>query len=156
MSPKVRSAKQPRRGENLSWRQAFIKAYMSRGERRRTGRNLSSGNTRTASRVSAWKQRVQRYFNSILSRPRSTRDTRRSNESNARTASKNDQSSTNQKQVSAPAEKLTSSNPHLADYMKDAEGNNTIRPQEQQEELFATDGDDEEKCKEQEAPSRLG
>jgi hypothetical protein len=40
--------------------------------------------------------------------------------------------------------------------MKDAEGNNTIRPQEQQEELFATDGDDEEKCKEQEAPSRLG
>jgi hypothetical protein len=156
MSPKVRSTKQPRRGENLSWRQAFIKAYMSRGERRRTGRNLSSGNTRTASRVSAWKQRVQRYLNSILSRPRSTRDTRRSNESNARTASKNDQSSTNQKQVSAPAEKLTSSNPHLADDMKDAEGNNTIRPQEQQEELFATDGDDEEKCKEQEAPSRLG
>ena len=140
----------------MSWRQAFIKAYMSRGERRRTGRNLSSGNTRTASRVSAWKQRVQRYLNSILSRPRSTRDTRRSNESNARTASKNDQSSTNQKQVSAPAEKLTSSNPHLADDMKAAEGNNTIRPQEQQEELFATDGDDEEKCKEQEAPSRLG
>jgi hypothetical protein len=37
MSPKVRSAKQPRRGENLTWRQAFIKAYMSRGERRKTG-----------------------------------------------------------------------------------------------------------------------
>jgi hypothetical protein len=80
----------------------------------------------------------------------------RSNESNAPTTSKNDQSSTNQKQVSAPAKKLTSSNPHLADDMKAAEGNNTIRPQEQQEELFATDGDDEEKCKEQEAPSRLG
>ena len=139
----------------MSWRQAFIKAYMSRGERRRTGRNLSSESTRTFSRVSAWKQRVHNFLKSLLSRTRRTRDMR-SNESNAPTTSKNDQSSTNQKQVSAPAEKLTSSNPHLADYMKDAEGNNTIRPQEQQEELFATDGDDEEKCKEQEAPSRLG
>jgi hypothetical protein len=63
MSPKVRITKRPRRGENLTWCQAFIKAYMSRGERRRTGRNLSSRNNRTAgSRVSAWKQRVQRYM----------------------------------------------------------------------------------------------
>ena len=36
MFPKVRNAKRSRRGEeNLTWRQAFIKAYMSRGERRR-------------------------------------------------------------------------------------------------------------------------
>jgi hypothetical protein len=141
MSPKVRSAKQPRRGggENVSWRQAFIKAYMSRGERRRTGRNLSSGNTRTGSRVSAWKQRVHSFLKSLLS--------------------KNNQSSTNPKEVSAPpAEKLTSSNPHLFDDTKDAEGNNnTIRPQEQQEELLAKDGDDEEKCEEQKpSSSRFG
>ena len=58
MSPKVRSAKQPRRGENLTWRQAFIKAYMSRGERRRTGVALSSRHIRTAgSSLSAWMQR---------------------------------------------------------------------------------------------------
>jgi len=151
MSPKVRSAKQPRRGENLSWRQAFIKAYMSRGERRKTGRNLSSGNTRTGSRVSAWKQRVQRSLNSLLSRTRSTRDTR-SNQSNACTT--NDQSSPNQKQLSAPAEILTSSNPHLADDMKNAEGIITTRPQQQ--DLLATDGDDEEKCEEQKASYHLG
>ena len=65
MSPKVRSAKQPRRGENLTWRQAFIKAYMSRGERRRTDRNLSSGNTRTgttsSSVLSSLKRTITRY-----------------------------------------------------------------------------------------------
>jgi hypothetical protein len=149
MSPNVRSAKQPRRGnKNLTWRQAFIKAYMSRGERRRAGRNLSSVNTRTGNRVSAWKQRVQRSLKSLLSRTRSTRDTR-SNQSNACTT--NDQSSTNKKQFSAPAEKLTLSNPHLADDMKEAEGNNAMRPQ--QEGLLATDGDDEEKCEEQCIPS---
>jgi hypothetical protein len=82
MSPKVRSAKRSRRGENLTWRQAFIKAYLSRGDRRRTGRNLSSGNTRTGSWTSWWKQHLQRSLKwSLLSRARSTRDTR-SNESN--------------------------------------------------------------------------
>jgi hypothetical protein len=152
MSPKVRSAKQPRRGDNLSWRQAFIKAYMSRGERRRTGRNLSSGNTRTTgSRVSVLKHRVQRFLNSLLSRTRSTRDTR-SNQSNACTT--NDQSSPNLKQVSAPAEILTSTNPHLADDMKNAKGIITTRPQQQ--DLLATDGDDEEKCEEQKASYHLG
>jgi hypothetical protein len=41
MSPKVRNAKRPIRGrKNLTWRQAFIKAYTSRGERRKTGRNF--------------------------------------------------------------------------------------------------------------------
>ena len=96
MSPKVRSAKRSRRGEN----------HMPRGERRRTGVNLSSRNTRTAvSRVSAWNQRVQRSLKSLLSRTRITRDTR-SYESNAWTT-KNDQSSTNPNQVSAPAEKKT-------------------------------------------------
>ena len=94
MSPKVRNAKRLRRGENLTWRQAFIKAYMSRGERRRTGRNLSSGNIRTGSRVSAWKQRVQRTLKSLL--PRTNARDMRSNESNARTTT-NDQSSTNPK-----------------------------------------------------------
>jgi len=40
MSPKVRNAKRPIRGRrNLTWRQAFIKAYMSRGAKRRTGRS---------------------------------------------------------------------------------------------------------------------
>ena len=143
MSPKVRNAKRPRRGrENLTWRQSFIKAYMSRGERRRTGGGLSSGNTRTGSRVSIWMQRVQRFLKSLLSRTRSTGDTR-SNESNICTT-KNDQSSTNPKQVSAPAEKLTATNPHLADGdMKDMEGNNTMRPH-QQEEFLATDGEDDE------------
>ena len=48
-------------------------------------------------------------------------------------------------------EKLTLSNPHLADDMKEAEGNNAMRPQ--QEGLLATDGDDEEKCEEQCIPS---
>ena len=79
----------------------------------------------------------------------------RSNQSNACTT-ENDQSSPNQKQGSAPAEKSTSSNPpHLANDMKNVEGNNEmLRPQ--QEELLATDGDDEEKCEEQYASSRLG
>ena len=51
---------------------------------------------------------------------------------------------------------MTSYNPHLADDMKDTEGNNTIRPQDQQDDFLATDGGDEEKWKEQKAPSRLG
>ena len=121
---------------------------MSRGERRRTGRNLSSGNmTRTGGSWASLKQRVQRSLNSLLSRTSSTRDTR-SNQSNACTT-KNDQSSPNQKQGSAPAEKSASSNPpHLANGMKAVDGNNVmLRPQ--QEELLATDGDDEEKCEEQ-------
>jgi hypothetical protein len=113
-------------------------------ERRKeeNGGGLSSGNTRTGSRVSVWMQRVQRFLKSLLSRTRSTGDTR-SNESNICTT-KNDQSSTNPKQVSAPAEKLTATNPHLADGdMKDMEGNNTMRPH-QQEEFLATDGEDDE------------
>jgi hypothetical protein len=130
MSPKVRNAKKTRRGENLSWRQAFIKAYMARGERRRTGRNLSSGNTRTGSRVSAWIKRVQRFLKSLLLRT-STRDTSRSNESNNVRMNTNHQSS-NPEQDNAPAEKLPLSNPHLADGdMKDVEGNNTMRPQQE-------------------------
>ena len=87
-----------------------------------------------------------------------TRDTTRrskNNESNARTA-KNHQSS-DPEQISGPPEKLTPSNLHLEDGdMKEAEGssNNAMRPQQQ--ELLATDGDDEEKCKEQKALSHLG
>jgi hypothetical protein len=79
MSPKVRNVKRPRRGEKLNWCRPSIKAYMSRGERRRTGRILSSRNMHTGSRVSAWKQRVQRFMKSLLLRT-STRDTSRSNE----------------------------------------------------------------------------
>jgi hypothetical protein len=156
MSPKVRNTKRPIRGrKNLSWhQQAFIKAYMSRGERRRrTGRSLSSGNTRTVSRVSAWMQSVQRYLKSLRSSRTSTRDTTRSsknNESNARTTKNNQRS--DPEQISGPAEKATPSNPHLVadagDIMKEAEGNsnNAMRPPHQQQELLATDGDDEEKC----------
>ena len=152
MSPKVRNAKRPIRGrENLSWRQAFIKAFMSRGERRKTGRNLSSGNNRTVSKASAWKQSVKISLNSLRYSRTITRDTTRS--------SKNNESSTNARttKISGPAGKLTPSNPHLADGdMKEAEGssNNAMRPQQQQE-LLATDGDDEEKCEEQKALSHL-
>ena len=119
MSPKVRSAKQPRRGEeNLTWRQAFIKAYMSRGERRKTGRNLSSGNIRTGSRVSAWKQRVQRFLKSLLLRT-STRDSSRNNESNNARTTTNHQSSSNTEQDSAPSD------------MKEDVEYNSMRPQHQ-------------------------
>jgi len=89
---------------------------------------------------------------SILLR-RSTRDTSRSNESNNAP-----RQSSNPEQDSAPAEKLPLSNPHLADHdMIEAEGNNTMRPQQQQEFLPADGdgGDDEEKCEEQNASSRL-
>ena len=118
---------------------------MSRGERRRTGGNLSSRNNRTAgSRVSAWKQRVQRSLKSLLSRT-STRDTSRSNDepNNARITT--DHQSSNPEQDSALAEKLSLSNPHLADGdMKDVEENNITRPQQEQEELLAMDGADGE------------
>ena len=139
MSPKVRNAKRPRRGENLTWRQAFIKACMSKGDRRRTDRNLSSRNTRTGSWASLWMQRVQRSLNSFLPRtsaPDSTSMTTK------------DQSSNRPRQVRFTAEKLASSNPHLADDMKEAEENNAMRPQ-QEEEFLPMDGDDDEECKEQ-------
>jgi len=127
MSPKVRNVKRPRRGENLNWCRASIKAYMSRGERMRIERNLSSRNTRTGSRVSAWKQRVQSFMKSLLLRT-STRDTSRSNEANNARITTNHQSS-NPEQNSAPAAKLPLSNSHLAySDMKDVEGNNTTRP----------------------------
>ena len=127
---------------------------MSRGDRRRTGRNLSSRNTRTGSRALLLTQRVQRSLKSLLLKT-STRDTRSKNESNAHITT-NDHSSNPWQQVRDPAEKLTSSNPHLADDMKEAEGNNVMIPQ-QQEEFLVTDGDDEEKCtKEQKALSHLG
>ena len=148
----MRNAKRPIRGrKNLSWRQAFIKAYMARGERRKTGRNLSSGNTtRTGSRVSTWMQRIRTI----------TRDTTRSsknNESSTNARTTKDHQSSDPEQISGPAEKSTPFNPHLVDGdMKEAEGNsnNAMRPQ--QEEFLATDGDDEEKCEEQKALSHLG
>jgi hypothetical protein len=91
---------------------------------------------------------------SLLSRTRITRESR-SNESNVHITT-NDQSS-NPRQVRAPAEKLTLSNPHLVDGdMKETEGNNAMRPQKQ-ENFLTVDGDDEEKCKEQKASlSHLG
>jgi hypothetical protein len=148
MSPKVRNAKRSRRGENLTcWRRASIKAYMSRGERKRMGENLTSRNTRTSNRVSLL-QREEISLKSLLSRTRITRESR-SNESNVHITT-NDQSS-NPRQVRAPAEKLTLSNPHLVDGdMKETEGNNAMRPQKQ-ENFLTVDGDDEEKCKEQKA-----
>ena len=140
MSPRVRNAKRSiRERKKLTWRQAFIKAYMSRGERRRIDRNLSSRNTRTGSWASLWMQRVQRSLNSFLPRtsaPDSTSMTTK------------DQSSNRPRQVRFTAEKLASSNPHLADDMKEAEENNAMRPQ-QEEEFLPMDGDDDEECKEQ-------
>jgi hypothetical protein len=71
MSPKVRSAKRSRRGENLTWRQAFIKAYMSRGvERRRTGGSTTSRNSNGVS--SACKQGLRRFFKVLLTTRDST------------------------------------------------------------------------------------
>ena len=106
----------------------------------RIERNLSSRNTRTGSRALLLTQRVQRSLKSLLLKT-STRDTRSKNESNAHITT-NDHSSNPWQQVRDPAEKLTSSNPHLADDMKDdVEGNNTTRPSQQQEEfLSAEDG----------------
>jgi hypothetical protein len=130
MSPKVRSAKQPRRGENfLTWHQAFIKAYMSRGLRRRTGRNLSSRNTRTGTITS----RLLSSLKSLLSRTKRTRVTRSNVESNACTTT-NHQSSNPEQDTSAPTEKLTSSNPHLHGVatMKEDEEDNRMRPQQQE------------------------
>ena len=61
----------------------------------------------------------------------STRYTSKSNESNNVRMNTNHQSS-NPEQDNAPAEKLPLSNPHLADGdMKDVEGNNTMRPQQE-------------------------
>ena len=132
MSPKVRSAKQPRRGENfLTWHQAFIKAYMSRGLRRRTGRNLSSGNTRTGTTITS--SRLLSSLKSLLSRTKRTRVTRSNVESNACTTT-NRQSSNPEQDTSAPTEKLTSSNPHLHGVatMKEDEEDNRMRPQQQE------------------------
>ena len=82
---------------------------------------------------------------SFLSRTRSTKRDTRSNESNAACLTKNIQSNT--------APKI---NPLLADGdMKDVEGNNTMRPQ-QQGEFSATNGDEEEKCEEHKVLSHLG
>ena len=118
---------------------------MSRGERRRTGGILSSRNNRTAgSRVLSWNQRVQRSLKSLLSRT-SMRDTSRSNDEPNNTRITTDHQIGNPEQDSALAEKLSLSNPHLADGdMKDVEENNITRPQQEQEELLAMDGADGE------------
>ena len=109
MSPKVRNAMRPIRGrKNLTWRQAFIKAYMSKGERRRTDRNLSSGNNRTGTITS----RLLSSLKSLLPRTKLARVTRSNVESNI-CITTNHQSSNPEQDTSAPAEKLTSSNPHL-------------------------------------------
>ena len=87
---------------------------MSRGDRRRTGRNLSSGNTRTGTT-----SRVLSSLKSRLSRTKGTRDTTRSNaESNAFTTNQH-QSSDPEKDTIAPAEQLPLSNPHLHDVADD-------------------------------------
>ena len=113
---------------------------MSRGERRRrTGEHLSSGNARsgrTGSRVSWWKQRVQRFLKSLLLRTSTcTRDTRRSNEESNNAHITTNHQSSNPEQDSAPSEKLPLSNPHLhddvADGMKEDVGDNSMRPQHQ-------------------------
>jgi hypothetical protein len=89
-----------------------------------------------------------------------TRDTTRrskNNESSTNARTTKDHQSSDPEQISGPAEKSTPSNLHLEDGdMKEAEGssNNATRPQQQ--ELLATDGDDEDKCKEQKALSHLG
>jgi hypothetical protein len=122
----------------------------------RIDRNLSSRNTNRASgSIVSLLQRVRRSsLKSFLVRT-SSHDRRWSNESNAHITT-NDHSS-NPKQVGAPAEKLTSLYPHLADDMKEAEGSSDAMSPQQQEDFLATGStDDEEKYKEQKAFSHLG
>jgi hypothetical protein len=141
MPPKVRNAKRSRRGEeeNLTWRQAFIKAYMSRGERRRrTVRNTTSRNTRGGG-ISWWQQRLQRFLKTeqlhyVIRSMRQVhyyteQQTIRVIQIQSRT-------------VSAAAENLPSSNHLPADDSKDVE-ENTSNPKE----LANTDED--EKCEEE-------
>ena len=144
MSPKVRSAKRSRRGEeNLTWRQAFIKAYMSRGERRRrTVRNTTSRNTR-GSGIS-WQQRLQRFLKNRTTTPRDS-----INESSALHVTTNHQGHSNPEQDGAAAENLPSSNHFPADDLKDVE-ENTLKPKE----LANTDED--EKCEEEKASYHVG
>ena len=61
------------------------------------------------------------------------------------------------KRALLPSEKLSSSNPHLqvADDMKHVERKNTFISQQQEFVVINSDGDDEEKCEEQKASSRL-
>ena len=81
---------------------------MSKGERRRTDRNLSSGNNRTGTITS----RLLSSLKSLLPRTKLARVTRSNVESNI-CITTNHQSSNPEQDTSAPAEKLTSSNPHL-------------------------------------------
>ena len=98
-------------------------------------RKCSSG--RTGSRVSWWKQRVQRFLKSLLLRTSTcTRDTRRSNEESNNAHITTNHQSSNPEQDSAPSEKLPLSNPHLlddvADGMKEDVGDNSMRSQHQE------------------------
>ena len=74
LSPKVRSAKIPRRGatRNVSWRQAILKAWNSKGEVRRdrslTSTRRSSSNLRTSQRL----QNLMKSVSSRLSNQRSS------------------------------------------------------------------------------------
>ena len=61
MSPQVRNAKRSKK-ENLTWLQACVKAFVSKGERRRTGRNTRS-NTTTSRSSKSWSARG--FFNRL-------------------------------------------------------------------------------------------
>ena len=69
MAPKVRNAKRSKR-ENLTWFQAFIKAYISRGDRRST-RNTSL----TSNRSSTTYQKMKKFVTRRSVSRRSERDT---------------------------------------------------------------------------------
>ena len=61
MAPKVRNAKRSKR-ENLTWSQAFIKVYISRGDIRRSTRNSSlTSNARSSTTYQKLKDFVSRY-----------------------------------------------------------------------------------------------
>jgi hypothetical protein len=76
MAPKVRNAKRSKR-ENLTWSQAFIKVYISRGDIRRSTRNSSlTSNARSSTTYKKLKDFVSRY---------SKRDTRTTAMTNTRT-----------------------------------------------------------------------
>ena len=124
MSPKVRTKKSRRGGDSLTWFQAFIKAYMSRGERRRTGgmkrgsgrRKIVPRNSRSSGKAS-WQQSLQSFLRKSLT----TRGT--INESNA-VLQTNQQSNLEQENIAAAAAAAErglqfTSNNHLAENVKD-------------------------------------
>ena len=133
LSPKVRSAKRSKRNK-LTWGQAFIKAYMSKGERRRT-----EGNTRINSNRGNLSLQ-QRFRNSL----KSLSLTRRMNKKSPNASSRNNQ--INSEDSTSVAAGRSPSPDHPSDHLKSDEAQtmrNEIVPDEEEnyKETKASDDD---------------